>query len=73
MKDLGSPNLIAKLLVLQRQGEFEKKETSSEIFNAVIKGDDDNVLEFEFLTYKNDIHLLSIKIFIINLYKLINL
>ena len=47
MKDLGSADLIARLLVLQRQGEFEKKVTTSIITNAVIK---DNVLEFEFLT-----------------------
>ena len=48
MKDLGSADSIARLLVLQRQGEFERKQTASEIVNAVIK--DKNVLEFEFLT-----------------------
>lgn len=47
MKDVGSPDLIAKLLILQRQGEFEKKQTTSEILNAKI---DNNELTFEFDT-----------------------
>ncbi len=47
MKDVGSPELIAKLLILQRQGEFEKKETVSEITKAEITGDE---LLFEFTT-----------------------
>ena len=38
MKDVGSPELIAKLLILQRQGEFEKKETVSEITKAEVSG-----------------------------------
>jgi len=48
MKDVGTPELIAKLLILQRQGEFEKKQTTSEIINAKIN--DDNELTFEFDT-----------------------
>ena len=45
--DMGSAELVAELLVLQRQGEFDKKETTSVISNAKITG---NVLEFDFLT-----------------------
>ena len=47
IKDVGSPELVAKLLILQRQGEFEKKETVSEITKAEIRG---NELLFEFIT-----------------------
>ena len=46
-KDLGSAQLIADLLILQRQGEFEKKTTTSEIVEAKI---DDGVLYFRFRT-----------------------
>ena len=48
MKDVGSADLIAKLLILQRQGEFEKKQTTSEILNAKIT--DTNELTFDFDT-----------------------
>ena len=44
----GSPEQIAKLLVLQRQGEFIQKTTASVITNAVFREND--VLEFEFET-----------------------
>lgn len=37
LSDLGTADNVAKLLVLQRQGEFEKKNTASIIRNAVIK------------------------------------
>ena len=47
MKDVGSPELIAKLLILQRQGAFEKKETVSEITTTEIDG---NKLQFEFIS-----------------------
>ena len=46
MKDVGTAELIAKLLILQRQGEFEKKQTASEILSAKIT--DTNELQFEF-------------------------
>jgi hypothetical protein len=46
--DLGNPDLIAELLVLQRQGDFEKKQTPSTINNAKIQ--DDNTLVFDFET-----------------------
>lgn len=47
MGDMGDPEFVARLLILQRQGEFEKKVTASEIVKASIDG---NVLEFEFVT-----------------------
>lgn len=48
IKDVGSPSLIATLLVLQRQGEFKKKETTSEILDA--KFVDEETLLFSFVT-----------------------
>lgn len=50
--DLGSPELVAQLLILQRQGDFEKKQTPSEITMAQFVGDD--LLLFEFLTPLRD-------------------
>eukprot|EP01038_Epipyxis_sp_PR26KG_P005816 gene5816-8022_t len=47
MSDIGPPELIANLLVLQRQGEFIKRITPSTISDAKII---DNVLTFEFST-----------------------
>lgn len=47
MSDLGSPELIAELLILQRQGDFEKKTTPSHILNSQII---DDTLTFEFDT-----------------------
>jgi len=47
--DMGTPLLVAELLVLQRQGDFLKRQTPSEIKNAVFK-ENDSVLEFEFST-----------------------
>eukprot|EP01041_Mallomonas_annulata_P006741 gene6741-13657_t len=44
--DLGSPELLAKLLILQRQGEFDKKVTASTILSSAM---DDNIfLNFAF-------------------------
>ena len=45
--DVGSPNLIAELLVLQRQSDFEKKSTPSELLGVVLLG---NELDFSFKT-----------------------
>lgn len=47
IQDLGSPALIAELLILQRQGEFEKRITASEIIDAKIEN---NILYFRFST-----------------------
>lgn len=47
LQDMGSPQLIADLLILQRQGDFEQRQTSAEITSAVIEG---NKLTFEYLT-----------------------
>jgi hypothetical protein len=47
IKDIGSPELIAKLLILQRQGDFVKKETPSTIINPAFVG---GGLVFDFLT-----------------------
>ena len=41
------PCLVSRLLILQRQGEFEKKTTASEIRSAAVSG---NTLQFEFAT-----------------------
>lgn len=43
--DLGSSELVANLLILQRQGEFEKKTTASELLDSTI---DDSYLTFSF-------------------------
>ena len=48
IKDVGNPPLIATLLVLQRQGEFKKKETTSEILDATFV--DKDTLLFSFVT-----------------------
>jgi hypothetical protein len=48
ISDVGSAELVAKLLILQRQSEFEKKITNSEITNASIV--DNNTLLFSFNT-----------------------
>ena len=48
IRDIGSPALIAELLVLQRQGDFEKKQTPSIITDARVGTD--NALEFDFDT-----------------------
>ena len=48
ISDVGPPDLVAELLVLQRQGDFEKKETPSIIRDA--KFEDDQTLSFEFET-----------------------
>lgn len=45
--DIGAPALTAELLILQRQGDFEKKTTSSEIKSAKIENDS---LLFDFVT-----------------------
>jgi hypothetical protein len=47
MEDVGSADLISRLLILQRQGEFEKKETPSIATNTKI---DNDILTFEFST-----------------------
>ncbi len=47
-KDVGDSKLVAELMILQRQGEFEKKQTSSEITEARFV--DENVLQFEYIT-----------------------
>lgn len=47
-KDVGDSKLVAELMILQRQGEFEKKQTSSEIKNA--RFSEKNVLEFDYIT-----------------------
>ena len=52
MKDLGSAALIAELLILQRQGEFENRKTVSKVLESEIG--DDNVLLFAFDTPLND-------------------
>jgi hypothetical protein len=49
VEDLGDPKLIAELLILQRQGEFEKKRTSSEIVTAKANTTLSSI-SFEFLT-----------------------
>lgn len=51
MSDIGPANFISNLLILQRQGEFEKKVTPSEILKAAI--DEQGYLEFEFKTPLN--------------------
>ena len=59
--DIGSPELIAELLVLQRQGDFERKQTPSTIINskfidasisAITNNNNNGIsyLEFEFET-----------------------
>ena len=59
--DIGSPELIAELLVLQRQGDFERKQTPSTIINSKIidntsssssssSSSGSSYLEFEFET-----------------------
>ena len=45
--DLGSADLIAELLILQRQGDFEKRTTTSELESAKLDG---NTLTFNFRT-----------------------
>ena len=52
MKDVGSAALVAELLILQRQGEFENRKTVSRILEAEIG--DDGVLLFAFETPLND-------------------
>lgn len=47
MADLGSPELISELLLLQRQGDFERKMTAATILSSNINS---NTLDFEFLT-----------------------
>lgn len=47
LEDLGTADLVAKLLILQRQGEFEKKITTSELVNASFN---DKKLDFTFDT-----------------------
>jgi len=47
--DMGSPLLVAELLVLQRQGDFSKRQTPSEIKNAIFKNNN-TILEFELVT-----------------------
>ena len=49
ISDVGSPELIAELLILQRQGEFKKKVTPSVIKNTSINLDNNSV-NFEFST-----------------------
>ena len=49
LKDVGNPPLIAQLLILQRQGEFKKKETASQVTESRFS-DDGNTLLFEFVT-----------------------
>jgi hypothetical protein len=46
--DLGSAQLLAELLILQRQGDFEKKSTPTELIEAKYDGDD--TLRFKFNT-----------------------
>lgn len=48
MSELGTPELIANLLILQREGAFEKRVTPSELKKATIAAD--GVLYFEFTT-----------------------
>ena len=51
ISDVGSPALVADLLVLQRQGDFEKKQTPALIRTAAQQFDaNDNSLLFEFDT-----------------------
>ena len=52
MKDLGSASLVAELLILQRQGEFEDRKTVSRILTAEIG--EDEVLLFDFETPLNE-------------------
>jgi hypothetical protein len=47
MTDVGSPELVAELLVLQRQGDFERKTSPSQLRNSNFVG---NTLLFEFDT-----------------------
>ena len=49
IKDVGNAQLIAQLLILQRQGDFEKKQTPSEILNCQFDTNT-NSLMFEFIT-----------------------
>eukprot|EP00596_Hydrurales_sp_CCMP1899_P004151 CAMPEP_0119035016 /NCGR_PEP_ID=MMETSP1177-20130426/2001_1 /TAXON_ID=2985 /ORGANISM="Ochromonas sp, Strain CCMP1899" /LENGTH=243 /DNA_ID=CAMNT_0006992877 /DNA_START=281 /DNA_END=1009 /DNA_ORIENTATION=+ len=55
MKDLGSPELIAGLLILQRQGEFVKRDSASALKSAKI--DDNDVLTFDFETPIGSIYI----------------
>lgn len=47
--DVGTADLVARLLILQRQGEFEKRETPSVVSSAVYSRDNKELL-FDFLT-----------------------
>lgn len=47
MTEVGPPDLVGRLLILQRQGEFERKLTASEITSATSS---DSTLNFEFIT-----------------------
>lgn len=49
LSNIGKPELIARLLILQRQSEFEKMETTSVINKAEIS-EDGRILMFEFTT-----------------------
>jgi hypothetical protein len=49
IQDLGSPELLAELLILQRQGNFEKRDTPSELLNAKFD-DKEQACLFEFTT-----------------------
>ena len=51
LQDVGSPDIIAKLLILQRQGEFEKKQTASSVQNVEMYDDSTAAsVSFDFTT-----------------------
>lgn len=52
LSDVGSPELISNMLIIQRQGEFEAKKTSSEVVTASFTATAQGVacLDFEFIT-----------------------
>lgn len=49
LRSIGKPELIARLLILQRQSEFEKKETTS-VVNSAALSEDGQTLSFQFTT-----------------------
>ena len=49
IQDLGTPELLSELLILQRQGNFEKKDTPSELLTAKFD-DSEQACLFEFNT-----------------------
>eukprot|EP00601_Ochromonadales_sp_CCMP2298_P025003 CAMPEP_0173290490 /NCGR_PEP_ID=MMETSP1143-20121109/11591_1 /TAXON_ID=483371 /ORGANISM="non described non described, Strain CCMP2298" /LENGTH=228 /DNA_ID=CAMNT_0014229551 /DNA_START=212 /DNA_END=898 /DNA_ORIENTATION=- len=50
LADLGSAELVARLLILQRQGEFDTKITPSQITRAEFKKSPQECLDFDFET-----------------------